>query len=233
MLKQAVILAGGKGTRLMPLTKDIPKPMVKVASQPFLYWQLKYLQEQGVRNVLLLVSHLGGVIQEHFTKHPISGLSVAFAFEPEPLGTGGALRLALGNLDEKFWLLNGDSFLHADLAGMHAHIGKHPWPACIAALTDSQLVPVPGNIKMQDGLVTEFRKGAGRENGFPCVDAGVYMLTRQLIEGGREGRFDLETYWPELIAKRMLGAFPVTERFYDIGTPERLKEFEEHVHDYF
>lgn len=224
MSNQAVILAGGKGTRLMPLTRDIPKPLVSVLGKPFLYWQLRYLRDQGVESVLLLVSHLGHLIEEHFRKNPIEGLEITFAREPEPLGTGGALRLALDRLRPEFWLLNGDSFLACDLRGM-------PDANCLAAFTDLSRVDVPANLRLAAGRVIAYRKGAGAP--FDAVDAGVYRLERAVVAGGPTGRFDLEAYWPDLIERGALGAHVVRERFYDIGTPERLKTFEEYVRGHF
>lgn len=233
MVRQAVILAGGKGTRLMPLTKDIPKPMVSVKGRPFLHWQLSYLYREGIHEVVLLISHLGHVIEEYFKANPVPGLDLHFAAEPEPMGTGGALRLALPKLKERFFLLNGDSFLRVDLKHMHREFERHAWKASIAVLNDTSLVPVPGNLCLYGDEVTAYRKGAGAAAGFPSVDAGVYLLSREVVEAGPGGSFDLESYWPSLIAKRQLGSYAVHERFYDIGTPERLKTFEEHVDDYF
>lgn len=230
---QAVILAGGLGTRLKPFTEKIPKPLVSVAGHPFLHWQLLYLRDQGVRDVLLLLAHMGNLIEEHFLAHPVDGMRLAFVHEPEPLGTGGALRHAIARLNGEFWLFNGDSFLWADLEVMANYVRGRDWKACLAALTDSTRVPVPGNVASTEGRVTAFRKNGGREQGYPWVDAGVYWMRRSLVEDGPSGRFDLESYWPVLIADQGLGAFPVEERFFDIGTPERLREFEEHLHDYF
>lgn len=233
MHAQAVVLAGGLGTRLLPLTKDVPKPLVEVGGKPFLHWQLRYLKEQGVTSALILVAHLGEMIEAYFKANPIPGLKLVFAYEPEPLGTGGALRNALAKLEPKFWLINGDSFLPINLKSMAAYCERRPWNACMAVLTSAELVPVPGNVKMQGKEVAGYQKDAGKEKGYPHVDAGVYLATREMVQNGPKGKFDLSMYWPGLIAGRQLGCYPVRERFYDIGTPERLKEFEAHLHDYF
>lgn len=227
---QVVILAGGLGTRLGALAKDTPKPMVSVSGQPFLYWQLRYLKDQGARRVLLLISHLGHIVRAHFEKSPVEGLTLSYATESEPLGTGGALRNALPQLEDEFFVLNGDSFLYADLEKMHASVKT---PAVVATMMNADAVPVPGNIASGDGKVTGYKKGAGQAAGYPNVDAGIYFFKREVISNGPTGRFDLELYWPDLIPKKQLGIFPVEERFFDIGTPERLKVFEEHLHDYF
>lgn len=228
MYRQAVILAGGKGTRLLPLTLHVPKPMVTVANKPFLYWQLTYLQKQGVRDVLLLVSHLADVIRSHFSNHPIPGLNIEYSVEPSPLGTGGALKHALPFLQEKFWLLNGDSFLFIELAKMAHELNANSWQACLATI-EQHLVGVPGNVELEGTLVAKYKRDAG----FKHIDAGVYLLERSVVENGPGGIFDLGNYWQRLAPTGKVGAFTTTERFFDIGTPERLQFFAQHLRDYF
>lgn len=241
----AVILAGGKGTRLGSITQTTPKPLVEVVGRPFLEWQLLELQRQGVRDVLLLVSHLSSVIQEHFARRPLPGLRLSYSVEPVPLGTGGALRLALPLLPEWFWLLNGDSFLPLNLLGMEAAAGAAGGSAAALAcmaVVPRELVPVAGNVRAESGRVLEYRRDAG----LPWVDAGVALLSREVVArfgggsddvgaggeaggGGADvgacGAFDLGELWLDLIAARALRAHPVDHAFFDIGTPERLGVF--------
>jgi len=217
-----------------------------------LEWQLLELQRQGVRDVLLLVSHLSSVIQEHFARHPLPGLRLSYSVEPVPLGTGGALRLALPLLPEWFWLLNGDSFLPLNLVGMEAAAGAAGGSAAALAcmaVVPRELVPVAGNVQVESGKVMEYRRDAG----LPWVDAGVALLSRDGVarfDGGSEGgggdgvgagggagragadvgacgAFDLGELWLDLIAARALRAHPVDHAFFDIGTPERLGMFAE------
>src|SRR5450432_2485472 len=101
---QAVILAGGLGTRLWPLTKTVPKPMVPVAGAPYLEHQLRLLEKQGIRDILLLTGYLGEQIEEHFGDGSRLGLRIAYSREETPVGTGGALRLAQGLLADSFLL---------------------------------------------------------------------------------------------------------------------------------
>lgn len=226
----AVILAGGKGTRLMPLTADIPKPMVQVGGRPFLYWQLLYLKEQGIRDVLLLVSHLAEVIEQHFEQNPIAGLNIRCSREPSPMGTGGALKYSAEILPDWFWLLNGDSFLYTDLLAM-AKLHDANAAEGTLAVASPEVVPVPANLKCKNGLVMEYQKEGGP--GYTEVDAGVYLLSRKTILAGPSGTFDIGQLWPPVIARKKLAAFTVWDRFFDIGTPERLKTFEKHLKDYF
>lgn len=233
--KQVVILAGGLGTRLRPITEKIPKPMVAVAEQPFLHWQIQELKRQGYTRILLLIAYLGEKILEHFGDGREWGVEVHYCKEPEPLGTGGALLFARHLLDEEFFILNGDSFLRLDMDAMARQFAQatKPCEAMLAVYDNRLATPVPNNLKISNDRVMDYQKAAGVEKGFTHVDAGVYLLKRKHIFDGHRQKFQLEELWPALIAENSLLTFNVSERFYDIGTPERLKEFEEKIRDYF
>ena len=111
---QAVILAGGLGTRLGPITARVPKPMVPVAGVPYLEHQLRLLERQSIRNVVVLTGYLGNMVEEYFGDGRRLGLSIRYSRENTPLGTGGALRLAAQLLDEQFLVIYGDSYLAID-----------------------------------------------------------------------------------------------------------------------
>ncbi len=229
--RQVVILAGGLGTRLRPITEKIPKPMVPVASRPFLHWQLLDLKNQGYTDVLLLVAYLGEQVEAYFGDGKSLGMNITYSYEPEPLGTGGALKHATAKLSDEFILLNGDSFLKAPLRDMELAFTNVS--AMVSTYDNRIAVPVIPNIKTEGHLVIGYEKDAGAAKGYKEIDSGIYILKRDLLKGTRETKFMLADLWPQLIAEKQLAAFPVNERFYDIGTPDRLKEFEEKVRDYF
>lgn len=236
--RQVVILAGGLGTRLRPITEKIPKPMVDVCGQPFLHWQLLDLKRQGYTRVLLLVAYLGEQVKAHFGDGAKLGMQLSYSFEPEPMGTGGALKHALTNLDESFILLNGDSFLSAPLAKMEASFDATkavaaPLMAAISTYAEHTLVPVIPNLKVAGDRVVDYKKDAGLTLGFDQIDSGIYIVEKRLLKEKTETRFALADLWPKLIESKQLGAFRIDERFYDIGTVERLKEFERKLRDYF
>ncbi len=232
-MRQIVILAGGLGTRLRPITEKIPKPLVTVGGQPFLTWQLKECLRQNYKNILLLVSYLGEQIQSQYGNGSSLGLSISYSFEGRPLGTGGALKNAFHELDESFFVLNGDSFLRAPMAELESSFDNSGAEVLISTYDNSLKTPVKENIIANDGWIERYQKAAGKENGFELVDSGIYLMKKSVISKFPQSKFQLEDLWPELIAKKKLYSYPVNERFYDIGTPERLKEFEEKIHDYF
>ena len=107
------------------------------------------------------------------------------------------------------------------------------WSVAIACVRGLHLVPVPANLKVSNSTVTEYQKNGGHEAGFTHVDAGIYLFDRSAVTAQPQEKFNLEYFWPNLIEQKKLGTFTVHDRFFDIGTPERLKFFEEHIHDYF
>jgi len=217
----AIILAGGKGTRLASIVQDRPKPMADVAGRPFLEWLLLELRSQGVQRVILSIGHLGGVVREHFGDGTAFGIDVVYAQEESPLGTGGAVRAALEQTrGRRVLALNGDSYCRFDAAAMlRAHIlaGAR---ATIAVTHVADAGRFGAVQRAPDGTVRAFREkdpsvGAG------WINAGVYVLERELLEPLRFG----EAYSIErdvLAAQAGAGVHSVAVRgpFIDIGTPE-------------
>lgn len=221
-LKSAVILAGGKGTRLGELARDIPKPLVSVHGRPYLYWQLRHLQTVGVTDVLLLVAHMAEKIQGHFNRYPLPGLTIRYAIETEPLGTGGAVRHALPILPDEFFLLNGDSYMQFNYQDLPLKT-----EATMTVVPTDSMPELLGNVSADHSWVENYLK-QGRPD-FRYIDAGVYRLKKSVVASHPTGHFDLGDLWPSLIEKRHLFAFESQQRFYDIGTPERLNVFEDYL----
>ncbi len=227
--RQVVILAGGLGTRLRPITETVPKPMVPVNGRPFLHWQLEDVKRQGYQNVLLLVAYLGEQVEAHFGDGQMHGLKIQYAYEKEPLGTGGALKNALSLLQDEFILLNGDSYLVAPFDEMGRAFDTGGFDAVVSVYDNRDPVPVIPNLKVGGGRVLDYEKDAGPAKGFDRIDSGVYVMKRALVEAQTETRFMLADLWKPLIPRGRLGAFDVPVRFYDIGTIERLAEFERYL----
>lgn len=222
MAFQAVILAGGLGTRLRPLTYDIPKPMVPVAGKPFLEHQVAMLRAQGADAILLLTGYLGEQIEAHFGDGAAFGIPIAYAREPSPLGTGGALLAAREALRERFVLLYGDSFLPIDVGAVAARLDDGRWDAVTVAYDNADDTDVRANLALHGDAVSLYLKD-GDDPRLSHVEAGVTALRRAALDGLPDGPFSLEmTLFPRLIAAGRLGAFVTRQRFFDIGTPSRL-----------
>jgi NDP-sugar pyrophosphorylase family protein len=226
---QAVILAGGLGTRLWPLTKIVPKPMVPVAGVPYLEHQLRILKEQGIHDIVLLTGYLGEQIEDYFRDGERLALSIRYSREQNPLGTGGALRHARHLLAQDFLIIYGDSYLPIDYAQVLTKLRNTGAEGLLVAY-DNRLedTSVKNNVELDDsGYVTRYQKDSTDKLGY--VEAGVLAFRRSVVDRmPGEGAVSLEReIFPQLIAQRRLIAYVTTQRFYDIGTPQRLKAIEE------
>ena len=234
---QAVILAGGLGTRLWPLTREVPKPMVPVAGVPYLEHQIRYLARHGIHDIVVLTGYLGEQIEAYFSDGRSCGVSIRYSREIQPLGTGGALRHADALLDEDFLLVYGDSFLPIDYANVMAELRRHPTAEGVVVVYDNALgdTSVRNNIALApSGVVEKYDKSSAADPDLRYVEAGVLALRKSILRFISEGAVSLETQvFPQLIVARSLIGYPTTQRFYDIGTPDRLAVIEQFFrHDY-
>jgi D-glycero-alpha-D-manno-heptose 1-phosphate guanylyltransferase len=232
---QAVILAGGLGTRMWPVTETIAKPMIAVAGKPFLQHQLELLCRAGIERALLLVAYLGEQIRQYFQDGRGVGCAVSYSFEPSPLGTGGALKNAEAQLQDYFVLVNGDTYLAIDYRALLREFMESNCAALIVAYqkpaTVSPAIPanqVPNNLAVApDGLVMAYRKR--NPQGLSHIDAGVMVLKKEILAelpAGRKCSLEEEIY-PRLIARREMRAWLTSEPFYDMGSLEGLAALEE------
>ncbi|MDB5311902.1 MAG: nucleotidyl transferase domain protein [Gemmataceae bacterium] len=221
----AAILAGGLGTRLRSVVADRPKVLAPVGGRPFLTYLLDQLARTGVRETALLVGYAAGRVQSTFGAD-YAGMRLRYSVEPTPLGTGGAVRLALPLLREDIVLLmNGDSFCDVDLdAVLTFHRGHGGASLVLAEVADASRY---GRVLAgPDGRVVRFaEKGSGQEAG--RINAGVYVFGRALIESIPPDRpVSLERdVLPGWVATGRVRGFP-GGRFIDIGTPESYAEAE-------
>jgi NDP-sugar pyrophosphorylase family protein len=225
---QAVILAGGLGTRLWPLTKDVPKPMVPVAGVPYLEHQLRRLREQSVLDIVLLTGYLGEQIEDYFGDGSRMGLSIAYSRERTPLGTGGALREASPLLADTFLVIYGDSYLPIDYPAVLRQLESSSADGLLVVYDNGEGdTSVKNNVNLDaDGFVRQYEKDSSEALAY--VEAGVLAFRKRVVNLiAAEGIVSLEkAIFPKLIARHCLIAHATRQRFYDIGTPERLQAIE-------
>ena len=226
---QVVILAGGLGTRLWPLTREVPKPMAPIAGAPYLEHQLKLLKRLGLKHVLLLTGYLGDQIEKHFGDGARLGLSIRYSREATPQGTAGALRQARALLEEEFLIIYGDSLLPIDyrepIQAFHQSQAAGLVVVCDNRILDTS---VPSNIALNgNGYVVRYDKDGPSDPDLVYVEAGVLAFQRATLDLLPDGARSLEKeLFPRLISQRQLISFRAGQRFYDIGTPERLRLIE-------
>lgn len=214
--RQAVILVGGRGTRLGTLTATTPKPLLAVADKPFLSYVIAALARQGFNDILLLAGYEGDAVLE-FARHSSQpGSAVRCIVEDEPLGTGGALRHAQAYLAEQFVLLNGDTLFDINLNDLVAA----PLNAAMARLALRRVTDTTrfGRIMLDGDRVRAMQeKGVGGEG---LINGGIYFLAKSIIELLPYGASSLEQdIFPQLITDSRMEGREYTGFFLDIGIP--------------
>jgi len=220
---QAVILAGGSGTRLRPLTSRVAKPVVTLVNRPFIVYMLDWLRRHGCTDVILCCGFQAEGVQAVLGDGSAHGVSLRYVAESQPLGTGGPLLLARELLEERFVVCNGDILTDIDLgAQLAAH--ERSGAAVTLALVAVEDASAYGMVRCApDGAVLEFvEKPSGPPSAGVLISAGVYVLERSvldLIPTGREVSIEREV-WPALIGAGLYG-HRAEGYWLDIGTPER------------
>jgi MurNAc alpha-1-phosphate uridylyltransferase len=225
---QCVILAGGRGTRMQPLTDTLPKALVPVSGRPFVEHQLEWLSGQGVDDVVFCIGYRGVQLRD------VVGDRARYVDEGDELrGTAGALRLALdeGVLDESFMVLYGDSYLPIDLRPIWEAFRASGVPALMTVLRNENRWDA-SNARFEDGLVVDYDKAnAGRRPELQWIDYGLSVLARDVIAArvDRGGSADLADLYRDLSRDAELAGFEVDQRFYEVGSPEGVARLERHL----
>jgi mannose-1-phosphate guanylyltransferase len=220
---QAVILVGGEGSRLRPLTSTVPKPVVPLVDRPLISHMLEWLATHGIDDVIMSCGFLATSVRNVLGDGSALGVRLRFVEEPEPRGTAGALKFAESMLDERFLMLNGDILTDIDLS---EQIAQHERTGAKATLA---LVPVAdptayGLVRIsEDRSVLGFvEKPSPDQIDTNLISAGVYVLERELLElipAERNVSIEREL-WPLLVGAGLYG-FPSDGYWLDIGTPQR------------
>lgn len=224
----ALILAGGKGTRLRPLTVYTPKPIVPLANRAFLLYQLDILRNAGVSDVTLSLSYQPNKIEDLLGDGTEFGVNIRYVTEPSPLGTAGAFAFASAGIDETSIVFNGDILTDIDLSKMmefHRSSGAEATIALARVVDPSRY----GLVKTGDGgkveqFIEKPKSGTDIPDGTNTINAGIYILepkVRDLIEEGQNSSFEYDVF-PAILSNGMTFNAYVMEREYwrDIGTPE-------------
>ena len=222
---QALILAGGEGTRLRPLTSTVPKPVVRLVDQPFIAYMFDWLRSHGVDDVIMSCGFLADGVRSVLGDGSDYGIRLRYVEEPKPLGTGGALKFAEALLDERFFMLNGDVLTDIDLTRQleqHERTGARATLALIGVEDPSAYGLVR---RRADCSVTEFleKPGADQALDTKLVNAGAYILEREILAemapAGSNISIERDVF-PKLVDHGLYG-YEATGYWLDIGTPSR------------
>lgn len=220
----AAVLAGGLATRLRPITETIPKALVEVAGRPFVDHQLALLHRNGIRRVILCLGHLGEQIERHLGDGSTHGMQLGYSYDGErQLGTGGALRRALPQLGEAFWVLYGDSYLDIDYRAVLAAFERSGAEALMTVLRNANQWD-RSNVIFRNGELLRYDKRVQTPE-MEYIDYGAAVLTRAALERiPPHTPSDLADLYAALVAERRMVGYEVTQRFYEIGSHAGLEE---------
>ena len=215
---EAIILAGGFGTRLSQVVKDVPKPMAPVAGHPFLKYVLDDLIEQGVDRIVLAVCYKKECILDYFGDQ-YANAEIVYSVEDKPLLTGGAIKKALTECQEqRVFVINGDTFFKVDLKAMRAYSQKEKKTITIA-VKEMMECSRYGLLSINEhNEVTAFHEKQFCQRGF--INGGIYDIRRDALDDAPE-KFSLEQeFFPHMLRKLEIAAFVSNGAFIDIGVPE-------------
>lgn len=219
----AAVLAGGLGKRLRPLTRSVPKPLVRVRGKPFISYLLSRLSREGVQKCVLLTGYKHSMVQAYCGSGGKWGMEISYSREKSPLGTGGALAFAASKIRSTVLILNGDTYVDIPLRKFLAfHRKKH---ALATILTMRGNLEGRGEVRCsKSGMVTGFFEKKG--GGFGAFNTGAYLVepaALELLKSACQKKFSLEKQgFPLLKKMRRLYAFSAKGKFLDIGTFESL-----------
>ncbi len=216
---QAVILAGGIGAKLRPLTYTTAKLMLKVYDRPFLEHHIIALKSHGISDIIILVGHLGSQIQSFFGDGSGLGVSIKYSSD-DMLGSGGAIKNASGLLDDEFLVINGDTYLPEDYSAITKKFHSAGKPCLMTVYKNGEIMK--NNACVSGGEVVAYDNTADR--GFTHVDAGVTAMKKSVLDMTVRKAFSLESEtYPKLVSMKQLACFETKERFFDIRTLQRLE----------
>ena len=217
-----IILCGGKGTRIKNYTKKIPKCLIKFNGKPFLYYQLKYLKNHNINNVILSVGYLSNKIIKYVKKN-IDFINIKIVNEKKPLGTGGAVIKSLKYLNNNFFILYGDSYLNFDIKKML----KKKSISTMAVYKNNNKFD-KSNVRMNKKAIIYEKKKPDKKANY--IDYGVTFVKKSIFKSvSSNSKFDISILYEELSKKKLLKGYIVKKRFYEIGSYNGIKEFKKYI----
>jgi len=220
MITEAIILAGGFGTRLQKVVSDLPKPMAPINGRPFLEYQLNYLATFGIKRVIFAVGYLAETISEHFGEI-FNGIEIDYAYEQNPLGTGGGILNAFHKRHtDELIVLNGDTLFEININDFYEMHAKNNSVFSLA-LRELDSVDRFGSVVTQKNIITKFAE-KGEFTGKGVINGGVYIINTKFFEKANlPTKFSMEKdVFEKLLSDFDFYGFPFSNYFLDIGIPE-------------
>ena len=227
---QAILLCGGMGTRLRSVVSDRPKPMADICGKPFLQYLLEMLRDKGITEVIFALGYMGEMIEEYFQDGSAFGLKIAYSYEEDPLGTGGAIRNALPKImEEEVLVLNADTYFPMDYQGLYRFHQENDGDFSLATRAVPDISRYGAVRRDAAGRILAWNEKL-EDGGQPLageINGGIYVMKKSLIAEIPEGKQSLEQDCvPKWLSegKRIFG-LPFEGYFMDIGIPKDYQQF--------
>ncbi|MFW3372421.1 nucleotidyltransferase family protein [Aliarcobacter butzleri] len=228
---KVILMVGGLGTRLRPLTENTPKPMLKVGNKPILQTIVEKFAEYGYTNIIMCVNYKSHMIQDYFGDGKEFGVNIEYVLENQRMGTAGALSLLKDKPNEPFFVMNGDLLTNINFEHLHNyHIATNSIGTMCVREYDFQ-VPY-GVVNIKDSKIISIEEKPTHKF---FVSAGIYMLSQEVLEYIPENQFyDMPTLFEKIISKgKNTISFPLREYWLDIGRIEEYKKANEEYDEVF
>lgn len=228
---QIVILAGGLGTRLLPLTRNIPKAMVAIDKKPFLEYQIELLKKNNIKDIVICAGYLNNKIRAYFSNGSKWGVSIRYSIERDKLlGTAGALKKAQKLLDDDFMVMYGDSYLPIDFIKVAKAYHNSQKPVLMTVYRNKNTFD-KSNVTVEGSLVARYDKHSGIKMEY--IDYGLSILNKKIIsELPSNTRISLESIFISLVTSGRIAAYRAAKPFYEIGSPSGIERFRKYVRRY-
>lgn len=230
LMPPVLILAGGIGSRLYPLTKSVPKSLIPIDGKPFIDHQLKLLKEKGIRDVILCIGYLGEQIQDYVGDGSRYELNISYSSDRNSLKrTGGAIRGAISLIKHaSFWVMYGDSYLDISFAEIWKYYNSTQCRALMTTIKNRNLWD-RSNVVFAEGVIKHYDKTNFRKD-MHYIDYGLTIFNKDIFNDYMDiETFDLATLLADLTKKKKLAGYEVFNRFFEIGTERGLLETEQFI----
>ena len=226
---QIVVLCGGKATRLYPLTKKIPKSMIRFEGKPFLEQQLDLLKKNRIFDIVLCVGYKAEQIKKYFGDGKNFGVEIKYSSDKKKLlGTGGALKKAENLLEDSFLVMWGDSYLPFNFQKAIKFFKKSNKSGMLIVFKNLNKYE-PSNVEVKNNLVKSYSKKRKTKK-MKYIDYGISIYRKEVLKHLPKNQIcDLTKLQQALIKKRQLLAYPAEKRFYQIGSPDGLEELKNYI----
>ncbi len=223
---EAIILSGGKGTRIKQYTKKIPKCLIKFNRKPFLYYQLRYLKNNGIDKVIISTGYYAEQIKSYLENKNFIDIKI-INDGLKPLGTGGAVLKSLDYLKDKFFIIYGDSYFNFDIKKLKKHEGL----ATMAVFENKNYYDKSNVIFRKKNKIIYSKKKLNTN--FNFIDYGATYLNKKVFDNIKNKKFDLSELYEKISKKNMLNGYIVKKRFYEIGSYSGIKDFKQYIKNEF